>query len=99
MLAPAATVSGVVSPERLNPVPARVACEIERAAVPVFESFTVWLAEVFTVRLPKLTAMGVTLIAGLDVVTPVPVRLMVSGVPLALLLIEMLPEAAPAVVG
>jgi hypothetical protein len=99
MLAPAATVSGVVSPDRLNPVPARVACEIERAAVPVFESFTVWLAEVFTVRLPKLTAMGVTLIAGLDVVTPVPVRLMVSGVPLALLLIEMLPEAAPAVVG
>jgi len=99
MLAPAATVRGAVSPDRLNPVPARVACEIARSAVPVFESLTVWLAEVFTVRFPKLTALGVTLIAGVDVVTPVPVRLMVRGVLLALLLIEMLPEAAPVAVG
>ena len=41
------------------------------------------------------TAPGVTLIAGVDAVTPVPVRLMVIGALLALLLIEMLPEAAP----
>src|ERR1700719_1141370 len=99
MLAPAATVRGAVSPDMLKPVPARVACEIARSAVPVFESFTVWLAEVFTVRVPKLTALRVTLIAGVDVVTPVPVRLMVRGVLLALLLIEMLPETAPVVVG
>ena len=99
MLVPAATVSGAVSPDMLNPVPVILACEIARSAVPVFETFTVWLAEVFTVRFPKLTALGATLIAGVDVVTPVPVRPMVSGVPLALLLIEMLPEAAPVVVG
>ena len=99
MLVPAATVSGAVSPDMLKPVPLRVACEIARSAVPMFESFTVWLADVFTVRLPKLTAVGARLIAGVDVVTPVPVRLTVTGVLLALLLIEMLPEAAPAVVG
>jgi len=99
MLAPAATVRGAISPDMLKPVPARVACEIARSAVPVFESFTVWLAEVLTVMLPKLTAAGVTLIAGVDVVTPVPVRLMARGLLLALLLIEMLPEAAPVVVG
>src|ERR1700745_2129285 len=99
MLVPAATVCGALSPDMLNPVPATVACEIERSAVPVFESFTVWLAEVLTVRLPKLTALGVTLIEGVDVVTPVPVRLTVRGVLLALLLIDMLPEAAPLVVG
>ena len=99
MLAPAATVRGALSPDMLNPVPARVACEIARSALPVFESFTVWLADVFTVRLPKLTAVGARLIAGVDVVTPVPVRLTVTGVLLALLLIEMLPEAAPVAVG
>ena len=99
MLAPAATVRGAVSPEMLKPVPARVACEIARSAVPGFESFTVWLAEVLTVMLPKLTAAGVTLIAGVDVATPVPVRLTARGVLLALLLIEMLPEAAPVAVG
>jgi len=99
MLAPAATVSGAVSPDMLNPVPVTLACEIARAAVPVFESVTVWLAEVFTVRFPKLTVLGVTLIAGVDVATPVPVRLTLRGVLLALLLIEMLPEAAPVAVG
>ena len=99
MLVPAATVCGALSPDRLKPLPATVACEIARSAAPVFESFTVWLAEVLRVRLPKLTAVGVTLIAGVDVVTPVPVRLTVRGVLLALLLIDMLPEAAPVVVG
>ena len=99
MLMPAATVSGAVSPDMLNPVPVRVACEIARSALPVFESFTVWLAEVLTVMLPKLTAAGVTLIAVVDAVTPVPVRLTARGVLLALLLIDMLPEAAPVVVG
>ena len=99
MLVPAATVSGAVSPDMLKPVPLRVACEIARAAVPVFESVTVWLAEVFTVRFPKLTVLGVTLIAGVDVVTPVPVRLTLRGVLPALLLIEMLPEAAPVATG
>jgi len=83
----------------LNSVPARVACEIARSALPVFESFTVWLAEVLTVTSLKLTALGVTLIAGVDEVTPVPVRLMARGVLLALLVIKMLPEAAPVVVG
>jgi len=99
MLAPAATVRGTVSPDRLNPVPVILACEIARAAVPVFESLTVWLAGVFTVRFPKLTVLGTTLMAGADAATPVPVRPIARGVLLALLLIEMLPEAAPVVVG
>jgi len=99
MVAPAATVTGALSPDILKPVPVRVACEIARAAVPVFESVTVWLDEVFTVKLPKLTALGVRLIPGVDVATPVPVRPMARGVLLALLVIEMLPEAAPVVMG
>src|ERR1700719_2088730 len=99
MLAPTATVTGALSPDMPNPAPVILACEIARAAVPVFESVTVWLAEVFTVRLPKLTALGVPLIAGVDGATPVPVRLMARGALPKLLLIEMLPEAAPVAVG
>jgi hypothetical protein len=83
----------------LKPVPLTLACYIVRSAVPVFESFTVWLAEVLTVKLPKLTAVGVTLIAGLVAATPVPVRPIVRGDGLALLVIETLPEAAPVAVG
>jgi len=65
----------------------------------VFESVTVWLADVLTVWFPKVTAVGVMLIAGVDAVTPVPVRLTVIGVLLALLPIEIVPEAAPVVMG
>jgi hypothetical protein len=65
----------------------------------VFETVTVWLADVFTVWFPKLTAPGVTLIAGADAATPVPVRLTVSGEGLALLVIVTLPAAAPVVAG
>jgi hypothetical protein len=65
----------------------------------VFETVTVWLADVFTVWFPKLTAPGATLIAGVDAATPVPVRLTTSGEGLALLMTEMLPEAAPVAVG
>ena len=51
-----------------------------------------------TVTLPK--ARVVTLGVRITVAaTPVPVRLTVRGVLLALLLIDMLPEAAPVVVG
>src|ERR1700722_3415045 len=48
---------------------------------------------------PKLTAVGVTLIEGEDAVTPAPLRLIVRGVLLALLLIERVAEAVPVVVG
>jgi hypothetical protein len=65
----------------------------------VFETVTVWLADVLMVWFPKLTAAGVTLIEGVDTVTPAPVRLIVTGVLLALLLIEMVAEAVPVVVG
>jgi hypothetical protein len=67
--------------------------------VPVFETVTVWLADVFTVWFPKLTAPGVTLITGVDAATPVPVKPTVRGDGLALLTIEMLPAAAPVVAG
>jgi len=55
--------------------------------------------EVLTVKLPKLTAVGVALMAGVDSVTPVPVRLTVTGAVVALLLIAMLAEAVPVVIG
>jgi hypothetical protein len=83
----------------LNPVPLTLACDIDSAAVPVFDTVTVWLVAVFTVWLPKATELGVTLIAGADAATPVPVKLIVSGEGLALLTTEMLPEAAPVVAG
>ena len=63
------------------------------------DSFIVWLAEVLAVKFPKATELGVTLIAGVDVATPVPVRLTVSGEGFALLTIEMLPEAVPVAAG
>ena len=63
------------------------------------DSFIVWLAEVLAVKFPKATELGVTLIAGVDAVTPVPVRLTVSGEGFALLTIEMLPEAVPVAAG
>jgi len=55
--------------------------------------------EALTVKLPKLTAVGVALMAGVDSVTPVPVRLTVTGAVVALLLIAMLAEAVPVVMG
>jgi hypothetical protein len=99
VLPPAATVTGAVNPAMLKPVPLTVACEIARSALPVFESFTVWVADVLTVRLPKLIAVGAAVMAGVDSVTPVPVRLTVTGAVVALLLIEMLAEAVPVVMG
>ena len=99
MLEPAGTETGAERPDMLKPVPETIVCEIDRAAVPVFETVTVWVAELMTVRLPKLIAVGVTLMAGVDSATPVPVRLTVRGVLVALLLIEMLAEAVPVVVG
>jgi hypothetical protein len=62
-------------------------------------SFIVWLAEVLTVRFPKATELGVTLIAGADAATPVPVRLTVNDEGLALLVIVTVPAAAPVVAG
>jgi hypothetical protein len=65
----------------------------------VFESVTVWVAELLTVTFPKLTALGVTVKAGTASVTPVPVRPTVRGAVVALLLIEMLAEALPVFIG
>jgi len=41
ILAPAATVTGAVSPDMLNPVPVMLACEIARAAVLVLDNSNV----------------------------------------------------------
>jgi hypothetical protein len=65
----------------------------------VFESVTVWVAEPLTVTFPKLTALGVILMAGADSLTPVPVKPTARGVLVALLLIEILAEAFPAFIG
>jgi hypothetical protein len=64
ILEPAATVAGAVSPDMLKPAPEMVVLEIARSAVPVFDTFIVWVDSVLTVTLPKLAEEGVTLIAG-----------------------------------
>ena len=99
VLAPAATVTGAASPVMLYPVPLTLACEIASAAAPVFVTVTVWLVDVFTVWFPNATALGVTLIAGTDAATPVPVSPIVSGEGFALLVIVTLPAAAPVAAG
>lgn len=93
---PAARVAGTDSPVMLNPVPDALPCEMVTLAVPelVKVTFTVPLAP--TSKLPKLMLDG---FAAKLPCTPVPVSGTVTVGSLALLVIVMLPDAAPEVVG
>jgi|ERR1700728_196914 len=97
VFAPALTDFGAV---RLvvKPVPESVAAVMFRVVLPVFVSVTVWLELLPTATLPKATGDG--LIVMVDcVAVPEPLRLIASGDPAALLIIDTLPVALVEVVG
>jgi len=91
-------VIGIVAPLMLNPVPAGVAWVTVNAAFPGFVSVTVCDPVVPTETLPKATLAGLIVSCGCEAV-PDPDKEITSGEPGALLTIETLPVALPAVVG
>jgi hypothetical protein len=93
---PAAMVTGAVIPVVLNPAPVTVTEEIVTVAVPPFVRLTVCELLVPVVTLPKGALVGVAANSGC---VPVPLNVIVVGELGALLTIEMLPLALPAVVG
>jgi hypothetical protein len=96
VLLPAAIVTGAVIPDVLNPVPVVVTDEIVTLALPLL--FRVKLCELLVpvVTLPNAALVGVAANCGC---VPVPLNAIVSGEFGALLTIDMLPLAAPPVVG
>jgi len=82
----------------VKPEPEIVAAVMLRVALPVFVSVTVWLELLPIATLPKATGDGLIVIVAC-VTVPEPLRLIASGEPGALLLIETLPVALVDVVG
>lgn len=80
----------------LKPVPLTLTCENDNVALPVFFSVITLELLLPTTTLPNETLVG---LADPSASSPVPLRAIVAGDPGALLVIEMLPEALPAVVG
>jgi len=93
---PAAMESGTVSPVVLKPAPATVAEEIVRAALPPFVRVMVCELLVPVTTFPKAAVAGV---AASCACVAVPLKGIVNGEFGALLAIEILPLALPAVVG
>lgn len=95
---PGFTVAHVLVSEKL---PLVAMPDTFRAAVPVFETVTVFALLVFpTLRVAKLRLVGVRLTAGAVVEdVPVPLKLTVCGLPLALSVIVMAPVRVPVAVG
>lgn len=93
---PALIETGVVRPEMLNPVPVTVAELIVSVAVPPLVIVTGVVFVFPSVTFPKATEVG---FAEICACKPVPLSGIVAGEPGALLVMEMLPEAVPAVVG
>ena len=95
-LPPAAIVAGSGSPDRLNPAPDAVACEMTVLAFPGLLSVMVAMPLLPTFTLLKLTLVGLIVSWGC---VPVPLSETDSGEFGALLTMEMLPLAFPAEVG
>lgn len=93
---PAAMFNGAVIPVVLKPFPVVVTAEIVSVAVPPLVKWIVWELLVLVTTLPNAALLGVAESCGC---VAVPVREIVRGDPGALLTIEMLPVALPAVVG
>jgi hypothetical protein len=93
---PAGMVSGRAVGGSLKPVPDTETDEMVRLAVPEFEIVTVWLLVCPVFRLPKLTDAGDMEICDW---TPVPLKAMVAGELLALLITETAPLKLPLAVG
>ena len=97
-LLPAFIVIGMVAPLMLNPVPDGITCVTVNAAFPGFVSVIVCERLLPTATLPNATLAGLIVSCGCDAV-PDPDNAITNGEPGALLTIEMLPVALPAVVG
>jgi hypothetical protein len=95
VLCPALSVEGA-SPVMLNPVPDALPEEIATLAVPEFVKVTLTDPLAPTSRLPKLMLVGFAVRLPC---TPVPLSAIATVGLLAVLVIRMLPEAAPTVVG
>ncbi len=93
---PLLMVAGTERPSMLNPVPDTLACEIVRLAVPAFLRLIVCEFLLPVATLPKLALDGVAAIAAC---VPVPLSGMAKGEFGELLVIEMLPLAAPGAEG
>jgi hypothetical protein len=96
VLSPPPSVTGVLNPLMLRPVPDTVALDIVTLAVPEFVNVTDWVPLLPTATDPQFTLEG---LAATWPCIPVPDNAIDAGEPGALLTIEMLPVAAPAVVG
>jgi hypothetical protein len=97
-LLPAAIVIGMLAPLMLNPVPEGDAWVTVNEAFPEFVNVTVCDIVLPTDTLPNVTLAGLIVSCGCEAV-PVPDKAITSGEPGALLVIETLPVALPAVVG
>jgi hypothetical protein len=96
VLLPAATDAGSERPLMLKPAPVMLAAETVRVAVPLFVRVIAWELLVPVVTFPKAALVGLEEICGC---VAVPLSAIVRGEPVALLVIETLPLALPAVVG
>jgi len=85
-----------VKPVTLKPAPVTLSDETVRLAVPVFLSVTTWLEDVPSATLPKVTLEGVT---EMPACVPVPLSEIAVGEAARFVATEMLPDAAPVVVG
>lgn len=96
----AATVAGVLTPVKLNPVPLTAMLETVAAAFPVFVRVICWVALLLVETLPKFTLAGLALNCPTAVDDPVPAKVTTAvGVVGSLLVIVRLPDTAPASVG
>jgi hypothetical protein len=99
VLPPAAIVAGIASPERLNPVPDALACEMTVLAFPGLLRVMVAVPVLPVFTLLKFTLVGLMVSKGCGGAVPIPLSAMLRGEFGALLVMEMLPLAFPAEVG
>lgn len=91
------TVADVI-PVALNPAPATVTLEIVTFELPLFVSVTLNELVLPTFTFPKFKLVGFAPSRKVEA-TPVPLKEMASGEAVALLAMEMLPDAGPTAVG
>jgi len=87
-----------VTPVALNPAPATVTLEIVTFELPLFVSVTLNELVLPTFTFAKFKLVGFAPSRKVEA-TPVPLKEMASGEPIALLAIEMLPDTGPTAVG
>lgn len=93
-----ASVTGVPAPLRAKLEPASDICEIVTLELPVFDMETLWVEEPPSLTLPKLRLFVLKESVCVEAI-PVPLSAIALGEFGALLMIDALPDAAPADVG